>query len=300
VGDNVNNMFDPQGPTQEQPEAGDSELQTFLQELKVPQDVAEDTVIWRYMDLPKFVSMLATGGLWFAKASALLDDPFEGFCVVIYPEFPTDEHGPNPTPSGQGPVYVSLRRLEAELRHDAAEECGNARDCLYVNSWRHGAESMAMWQIYGSVEAGVAITSTVGRFRESAKFEIPFSQTMFGKVGYLPDIESSGAIRRDFRDGFVPFGSGLIHTVLTLGFNKRHCYDFEEEWRAALYYKAQPEKKGDYVRFDLDRLITGVYVAPRAQDFFLNVVQAVMDKFSLAKPLEKSPLLRLPPRQGTA
>ena len=37
------------------------------------------TTIWRYMDLPRFVSMLSTGRMWFAKAATLCDGPWEGF-----------------------------------------------------------------------------------------------------------------------------------------------------------------------------------------------------------------------------
>jgi hypothetical protein len=40
---------------------------------------AENEAIWRYMDLPRFVSILSTGGLWFPKAATLRDDPWEGF-----------------------------------------------------------------------------------------------------------------------------------------------------------------------------------------------------------------------------
>ena len=37
--------------------------------------------IWRYMDFTKFVSMLDSGGLFFAQA-ATLEDPFEGSFTV--------------------------------------------------------------------------------------------------------------------------------------------------------------------------------------------------------------------------
>ena len=42
----------------------------------------DDTVIWRYMDLARFVWTLSTGGLWFAKATTLRDDPWEAFGKV--------------------------------------------------------------------------------------------------------------------------------------------------------------------------------------------------------------------------
>jgi hypothetical protein len=45
-------------------------------------DIGDETRIWRYMDLPRFVSMLATKSLWFAKAAQFHDDPYEGYCQV--------------------------------------------------------------------------------------------------------------------------------------------------------------------------------------------------------------------------
>jgi len=45
----------------------------------VKDTISDDKPIWRYMDLPKFVSMLAARGLWFTKAAKFHDDPYEGF-----------------------------------------------------------------------------------------------------------------------------------------------------------------------------------------------------------------------------
>ena len=47
-------------------------------------EVPHDTAIWRYMDLPKFLAMLVSNSMWFAKA-ATFDDGYEGFCRVIEP-----------------------------------------------------------------------------------------------------------------------------------------------------------------------------------------------------------------------
>jgi hypothetical protein len=44
---------------------------------KVFEQPQPDANLWRYMDLSKYVSMLATGSLWFARMD-LLGDPYEG------------------------------------------------------------------------------------------------------------------------------------------------------------------------------------------------------------------------------
>ena len=41
-------------------------------------------------------------------------------------------------------------------------------------------------------------------------------------------------------------------------------------------------------------MINKVYVAPRAESFFLEVVASIMDRFALRKPLAQSTLLSPP------
>jgi hypothetical protein len=84
----------------------------------------------------------------------------------------------------------------------------------------------------------------------------------------------------------------FFERVLTLGLHKRSCYKHEDEWRAVLYQDLRPNVPGVQIPFDLEQLIDRVYVAPRAEDFFVEVVLAIMDKFDLKKPIERSALLR--------
>jgi hypothetical protein len=77
--------------------------------------------------------------------------------------------------------------------------------------------------------------------------------------------------------------------------HKRSCFEFEKEWRAALYQDLRPGVLGCSIQCSLDDLISAVYVGPRATDFFAQIVGAVMEKFALHKPLHKSELLESPP-----
>ena len=54
----------------------------------------DDRVIWRYMDLARFVSTLLTGRLWFAKMATLRDDPYEGFSKALGFQAPVGDKGP--------------------------------------------------------------------------------------------------------------------------------------------------------------------------------------------------------------
>jgi hypothetical protein len=159
---------------------------------------------------------------------------------------------------------------------------------------------MAMWQIYGSSGCGVAVRSSVGQYQRAAKFGVPSSQLDFQKVTYHCDLESSAEIYRDFSRGPIPLpGPDLWREVLELGFHKRSCFDYENEWRAALYQDSRPGVAGIHVPFDLDNLINEVYIGPRAEEFLFEAVSSIMDKFRLQKPLTRSSLLS-EPRTKTA
>src|SRR5580700_10639383 len=167
---------------------------------------SDDMAIWRYMDLPRFVAMLATRGLWFAKAATLRDDPYEGFCKAICLETPSQDDGPKciREETTDGENVISLQQMFARISQLSAAYFENARDHLYVNSWCLGeSESMAMWQIYGTFGFGIAVKSSVGRFHRSAMFDVDSSHYDFGKVTYHDELESALAIQRDLR-GSIP------------------------------------------------------------------------------------------------
>jgi hypothetical protein len=265
-------------------------------------EAPDETPIWRYMDLPKFVAMLVSRTQWFTKA-ARLEDGYEGFCQVLLREMP--RHDPfskcltRTTAEGET-ALISVTQMVVEMSKLSAEYFENAGEHLYVNSWCLADESMAMWQIYGSAGCGIALRSSVGQYRRSATFNVREEQFAFGKVNYDVDPRSNPALRFDFGEGSVPApGLGVWEKLLRVAFYKRKCYEYEREWRAALYQDACPERSGCNIEFDLNELISAVYAGPRADNFFFDVVGSVMEKFELAKPLERSRLLQ-PPERTTA
>src|SRR5579872_2150572 len=88
-----------------------------------------DSVIWRYMDLPRFVSMLSTGGLWFAKAAYLHDDPYEGFGTAECFKVPSTDDSPKPIrhKGADGrETAISLSEMRADLSQRSAKIFENA------------------------------------------------------------------------------------------------------------------------------------------------------------------------------
>ena len=258
-------------------------------------EIPDDTSIWRYLDLPRFASTLATGRLWFARLDQQ-EDPYEGFCKAVPLEVPLDDCGPKliTTEDQDGTRKISNLEMLSCISDIAAENYKAASTRLYVNSWSLADESMAMWEIYGSRACGVAMKSSVGRYRQSAKFVPPRSQYALDCVKYDRDITSSSDTQLDCRLGtiLVP-GPDLWTKTLKVAFHKRACYRHEQEWRAALYLDTQPED-GIALEFDLDQLIDAVYVGPRSKPFLRDVVDWIMHRSGLSTRSKPS-LLLCPP-----
>jgi hypothetical protein len=101
------------------------------------------TVVWRYLDLARFVSLLEKG-IWLQRLD-LLGDPREGELTEY--EIRTLRE--------QDEEHVDrIRALETSQRYN------NFVSCWYEG----GAESMAMWDLYGG-ESAVAVRSTIGNLK---------------------------------------------------------------------------------------------------------------------------------------
>ena len=269
---------------------------------KLKNEAGDETTIWRYMDLSRLVSLLATGSLWFAKAATFNDDPYEGFGRAARFTVPVGDNSPKciaRVEPGGAETSQTLPEMLAEVSGRSAEIVEKARQHIYVNSWcRDAGESMAMWEIYGSHGLGVAVKSSVGQYKRAAKFKVDPSHYLFGNVTYHSNIECAPELQRDFTKAVPLPGPGLMTKILPLGLNKRDCYKYEQEWRAVVYQDIRPDIAGISEEFDLKELISGVYLGPRTEDFLFGAVSSLLEKFKVDKPLERSVLLDPRPKAG--
>lgn len=247
----------------------------------------KDETMWRYMDLARFASLLATRRVHFTRASAYKDDPWEGYCEVALPKIPEEllERSPG-------------HQLYDVASQFTANEFQNAGDRVYVNCWCRWRESMPMWDLYGASGTGVAITSSPKRFRQAVEAgETRREQWAHRVVNYHDDIQSAEAIRRDLRERVVQSGP-LWQSILDLAFQKRSGFQAENEWRAALYQPATQTAAGVDMQCDLMVLVDDVVVGPRAEPFVVDVVKDLLARYELDKLARHSNLLQRPLRPG--
>jgi hypothetical protein len=239
------------------------------------------------MDLARFVMLLSDRTLWFAKATSLHDgDPYEGYGEASGFE--------NIAKAGTYEPAEGLRRAISYMSSQAAAGINRGAEHLYINSWCLGTESVGMWRLYGANGRGVAIKSTIGRFMSSMKKNLRQDQYRFGKVEYGSEPASFVDAPHEFRASAIPVGSGLWQKILALAFNKRAAYEYEQEWRAAIYQDLRADVCGLDISFDIDGLIEGVIVGPTAGDVEVKAVAALTVRAGLSCAPRKSTLLAKP------
>lgn len=232
-------------------------------QLKVEDSLPNDTKLWRYIDLAKFVSLLDTNTLWLARSDTFRDQG-EG-------QFPKEMRAAIEN------IYASFTDKDDPLINDANDFqeylCKNA----YVSCWhKNFDENMVMWQLYGQDSNSVAIQTTVGNLKANIS-----KKDSSGLGFHLKSVEYSRA--EDVKgqlDYIAPF------------FIKRPHFSFEQEVRILLstYSAVSPNKDtplGQVVDLNVVEAIEKVLVHPDSQDWFVNVVESISAKYGLKASIEK-------------
>lgn len=247
-------------------------------EFQVP---PRNTILWRYQDFPKFVSLLDSGELYFTRADKF-EDKFEGARGfnfqkdAIYASMKTSL------------LYKAKKQLidsgindpsDLEIDNQLNEEIAallkaqdDKRQDYFVSCWHaNERESEAMWKLYITAKKqGVAIQTTMERLCYS-----------IGKSGF--DV---GAVN------YISYEKPLEVTHTPIWY-KRTAFQHENEVRA-IFHEAGSKIDGMPVKMDLDLLIEKVYISPSAPGWFAELVKNVLKKYGLNKNVEHSKLDETP------
>lgn len=211
----------------------------------------DDAKLWRYIDFTKFVAMLEDSALYFPRISQMTDK-LEGFLTA--------------------PSAEAMRKQMAEVTSEATlEDLKFVRDQLYISCWhQNDYESAAMWRLYLKSNEGIAIQTTIGRFKMAIAGAV--DPVYLGEVWYV-----------DFDKDHVP-----TRVVAHYALNKRKSYEHEREVRAVIHdLSGDPAKK---VPVDLPTLLEAVFVAPECGDWLHDLVSKVLKRYNLSVPVTHSTL----------
>ena len=113
-----------------------------------PQPPDTSTLAWRYMDLPKLLSLIVKRELYLRRLD-LMPDKYEGLYPAQVPAALTQAI------AASGAVAADRAREIADHLANFAKE---SRKRLFVSCWHLGnIESEAMWRIYCGAGGGAAI-----------------------------------------------------------------------------------------------------------------------------------------------
>lgn len=225
--------------------------------------------IWRYLDLPKLMSLLEDKALYFSSV-ANLGDPFEGSLPAIDQQNEMDVVFEDSADSG----------VPTGLWVEEWNKLGpDPRLVTFVNCWHNNPnESAAMWRIYTSQDRGVAIVSSVERLQRVLPAEVTVAA-----VRYLDWSQDSAQPRFATPD--------LLETALV----KRREYSYEQELRAVCLDKSLAGQRGKKIVVDLNSLICKAIVAPGTEAWLLSLLENVFARYGCTFPLERSTLDSIPP-----
>ena len=287
--------------------------------------------LWRYLTLPKFLSLIQTQSLYLSNLELLSqDDPFEGTLPpskFIHREWNTFEDLPTeykerikgfmkPEENDLKVGFVKLKQL-AELR---IRQAYAYRRSFFINCWHlNKDESVAMWNLYSKDDAGIAIVASEYTIQEA--FKKSDINLYGGRVSYGDYSDESFLISDD--NCFSP----VMH--------KRINFSHEQEYRLVhwdtsvtskqLYSdnglfnhdgqvfliphsrsitvgKSEEEiekstpKVGISISCDLNILIKEIYISPDSPPWFSEIIKVACKTYGLNSPILHSKISKKPLR----
>lgn len=229
---------------------------------QLPEIEDPDTVLWRYVDLYRYLDLLQTGELHLARADQM-EDPWEGSFSAVNVAMRPELYGEHWEGMSQArePLYK------------------HSRTHTYLNCWYMGIhESYAMWKLYDAAGKGVAIRTTAARLWSS----------LIGK--HRPPLSGAQVQYADYEKTFIPEGNTFFPFVF-----KRVSFAHESEYRLLGLWSPkvlETDEHNTVIRAEVDdpplflretmnlsQLIEAVYVSPGAPEWVARVVTEVTGRY---------------------
>jgi hypothetical protein len=220
--------------------------------IKLPED--PNTVVWKYLDLSKFLDLLMSGKLFMSRSDKF-EDQYEG--------------------TFSEPTFEEIKKLSID-NPDFLNYYKTHREKVAISSWHiNEYESFAMWQIFTQNNEGLAIQSTIGRLQESLVPEINFNQYI-GEVNYI-----------DYKKEHIPFDDLFFPFLF-----KRKSFQYEGEVRIITDIGESDLiiNDGLKINVDINQLIEKIYIHPKSENWYKNLVIQLVKQLGFDFTIEKSDL----------
>jgi hypothetical protein len=226
------------------------------------EETDDNTLLWRYQDLPRYIDLLIRRQLFFNRADKF-EDPFEGKYNKYSKEALITDN-----------VGTSNEKLVEQQFNALLGEVSEKRMAVTVNPWHENEhENYAMWNIYARGSYGLAIQTTYERLKRS--FDPARKPVHIGKVIYYDEHTQQIPVH----SSFAPF------------LWKRNIYKYENEVRCCalisdaekddFLWEAQDKYSGVFVPVDMEMLIERIYISPYSPHWFRDLVERLTEQFGI-------------------
>lgn len=242
------------------------------EEFQEPEDT---TILWRYVDLARYLDLLLKKQLFFSRADKF-EDPFEGKSNKPGADESLKDHIKQIPKESRTKEDVEKAKQKID---EAKEKQRKKRTEVTVSSWHANKdESFAMWKIYSKGNYGIALQTTYERLKHC--FQATDKPVHIGTVIYYDEKCDPVPVNED---SFIPF------------LRKRRIYDYENEVRCC--YALSPDSgkefewqqqdiyNGVFIPVDLDTMIERVYISPYSPKWLRDIVEGINKKFNLKKEI---------------
>ena len=221
-------------------------------DINLPED--PDTIVWKYLDLSKFLELLLSQKLFMSRSDKF-EDQYEG--------------------TFSEPTYEEIKKLSIN-NPEFLDYYKTHRQKVVISSWHiNEYESFAMWQIFTQNSEGLAIQSTIGRLQKAVIPEKNHIQYI-GEVNYI-----------DYKKEYIPFDDMFFPFLF-----KRKSFQYEREVRIISDTSSSNIKINDGMKIDVDinQLIEKIYIHPKSENWYKNLVIELVSKLGYDIKIEKSDL----------
>ena len=226
----------------------------FVDDKEIKLSNNPDTILWKYLDLSKFVDLLLYQRLFMSRADKF-EDQYEG--------------------TFSEPTFEEIRKLSKD-NPEFLYQYKIHREKVVISSWHANEyESFAMWQIFTQNNEGLAIQSTLGRIQNALAAEKNYKQYI-GEVNYI-----------DYKKELIPFDDDFFPFLF-----KRKSFQYEREVRilSDLRDTDLVIDNGLKVAVDINELIQTIYIHPKSEKWYKNLVIDLVRRLGFDFKIEKSDL----------
>jgi hypothetical protein len=220
--------------------------------IKLPEN--PDTIVWKYLDLSKFLDLLLSKQLFMSRSDKF-EDQYEG--------------------TFSEPTFEEIKKLAVD-NPDFLNYYKTHREKVAVSSWHiNEYESYAMWQIFTQNSEGLAIQSTIGRLQKAVDQENNFDQYI-GEVNYI-----------DYKKEYIPFDDSFFPFLF-----KRKSFQYEREVRILTDTSKSSIQINDGLKInvDINQLIERIYIHPKSENWYKKLVTELVEQLGFGFEIGKSDL----------